>query len=37
MIFEDNFFENGSSKKKTILKRENSRKYLIETKKVIID
>ena len=37
IIFEDTFSEKGNNKKIIILKRKNSKKYLIEIKKVIID
>ena len=37
IIFEDTFFEKGNNKKIISLNRKNSKKYLIETKKVIID
>jgi len=37
IIFADIFFEKGNNKKIIILKRKNSKKYLIEIKKVIID
>ena len=35
--FQVNLFDKGKSNKKIILKRKNSKKYLIETNKGIID